>query len=83
MKQANAMTRREFLKASAGVAVGGALASLPIELFAHAQGSDKLRVGLIGCGGRGTGAAIDIIVAHPSVELYAMATPSKTDWKAR
>ena len=72
MNQANAMTRREFLKASAGVAVGGALASLPIELFAHAQGSDKLRVGLIGCGGRGTGAAIDIIVAHPSVELYAM-----------
>jgi predicted dehydrogenase len=72
MKQMNTLTRREFLKASAGVAVGGALASLPIELFAHAQGSDKLRVGLIGCGGRGTGAAIDIIVAHPSVELYAM-----------
>jgi predicted dehydrogenase len=72
MKQPNTLTRREFLKASAGVAVGGALASLPIELFAHAQGSDKLRVGLIGCGGRGTGAAIDIIVAHPSVELYAL-----------
>jgi hypothetical protein len=72
MKQTNTLTRREFLKASAGVAVGGALASLPIELFAHAQGSDKLRVGLIGCGGRGTGAAIDIIDAHPSVELYAM-----------
>ncbi len=65
MKQTNTLTRREFLKASAGVAVGGALASLPIELFAHAQGSDKLRVGLIGCGGRGTGAAIDIIDAHP------------------
>ena len=72
MKQANAITRREFLKASAGVAIGGALASLPIELFAHAHGSDKLRVGLIGCGGRGTGAAIDILDAHPSVELYAM-----------
>ncbi|GIV04556.1 MAG: dehydrogenase [Fimbriimonadales bacterium] len=63
------LTRREFLKASAGVA---ALATLPVELFAHAQGSDKLRVGLIGCGGRGTGAAIDCIDAHPSVELYAM-----------
>lgn len=64
-----ALTRREFLKASAGVA---ALATLPVELFAHAQGSDKLRVGLIGCGGRGTGAAIDCLDAHPSVELYAM-----------
>lgn len=64
-----ALTRREFLKASAGVA---AMATLPVELFAHAQGSDKLRVGLIGCGGRGTGAAIDCLDAHPSVELYAM-----------
>jgi predicted dehydrogenase len=72
MKQPNTLTRREFLKASAGVAVGGALASLPIELFAHAQGTDRLRVGLIGCGGRGTGAAIDALDAHPSVELYAM-----------
>ncbi|MCS6919035.1 MAG: Gfo/Idh/MocA family oxidoreductase [Fimbriimonadales bacterium] len=63
------ITRREFLKASAGAA---AMAALPIELFAHAHGSDKLRVGLIGCGGRGTGAAIDILDAHPSVELYAL-----------
>ncbi len=63
------ITRREFLKASVGAA---ALATLPVELFAHAHGSDKLRVGLIGCGGRGTGAAVDILVAHPSVELYAM-----------
>lgn len=63
------ITRREFLKASAGVA---AMATLPVELFAHAQGRDTLRVGLIGCGGRGTGAAIDCIDAHPSVELYAM-----------
>ncbi|GIV09076.1 MAG: dehydrogenase [Fimbriimonadales bacterium] len=63
------ITRREFLKASAGVA---AMATLPAGLFAHAQGRDTLRVGLIGCGGRGTGAAIDIVDAHPSVELYAM-----------
>ncbi|MCS7272915.1 MAG: Gfo/Idh/MocA family oxidoreductase [Fimbriimonadales bacterium] len=66
------ITRREFLKASAGIAVSSALASLPIEAFAHAYGSDRIRVGLIGCGGRGTGAAIDIIDADPSVELYAM-----------
>ncbi|MFN7015725.1 MAG: Gfo/Idh/MocA family protein [Fimbriimonadales bacterium] len=63
------ITRREFLKASAGAA---ALATLPVELFAHAQGRDTLRVGLIGCGGRGTGAALDCLDAHPSVELYAM-----------
>lgn len=63
------ITRRDFLKASAGAA---ALSMLPVELFAHAQGRDTLRVGLIGCGGRGTGAAIDIMDAHASVELYAM-----------
>jgi predicted dehydrogenase len=52
----DSLTRREFLKASAGVTIGALATGLPAHAFVHAQGSDKLRVGLIGCGGRGTGA---------------------------
>src|SRR5690242_12558182 len=49
------LTRRRFLQASSGA--GLALASLPVARFAHAAGSDQLKVALVGCGGRGTGAA--------------------------
>ena len=48
-------TRRDFLKSSA--VAGGALAvDLSLLANVHAQGSDTIRVGLIGCGGRGSGA---------------------------
>ncbi|MFQ6097611.1 MAG: Gfo/Idh/MocA family protein [Armatimonadota bacterium] len=39
---------------------------------ALAQGEEKLRVGLIGCGGRGTGAAQNCVDAAPNVEIYAL-----------
>lgn len=66
------MSRREFIKASAGVVIGGLATGLPVHAYAHAQGSDRLRVGLIGCGGRGTGAARDAVFAAKGVEIYAM-----------
>lgn len=64
-------TRRQFLRSSAYAATYGALAH-------GAEGVPKrsgetLRVGLIGCGGRGTGAAVNALSADPNVELYAMA----------
>jgi predicted dehydrogenase len=40
---------------------------------AYAAGTDKLRIGLIGCGGRGTGAARDCLKACENVQLVAMA----------
>ena len=40
---------------------------------AHAAGSDILRVGLIGCGDRGTGAATQALSADSNVKLVAMA----------
>ncbi|MCB1241346.1 MAG: Gfo/Idh/MocA family protein [Verrucomicrobiales bacterium] len=46
--------RRKFITGAAAVA--GA-AALPIELSAQVAGSDEIKVGLIGCGGRGSGAA--------------------------
>jgi predicted dehydrogenase len=66
-------SRREFLKASTGVVLGGALAAqLAIPPNVHAAGSDVLRVGLIGCGGRGTGAAAQALNADKNVKLTAM-----------
>jgi predicted homoserine dehydrogenase-like protein len=41
-------------------------------LGAFAAGSDTIKVGLIGCGGRGTGAALDCMKAAPGVEVVAM-----------
>ena len=41
--------------------------------FAYAGGSDALRVGLVGCGGRGTGAARDAVVGADNVRIVAMA----------
>ncbi|MCC5905831.1 MAG: hypothetical protein JJU13_06485, partial [Balneolaceae bacterium] len=52
------LTRRQFFK-NATYATGGGLllGSLPVGASAYASGSDTLRVGVVGCGGRGTGAA--------------------------
>jgi predicted dehydrogenase len=62
-------TRREFLAAGSA----GVLAAMPIARGAHAAGSDLLRVGLVGCGGRGTGAAVQALGADPQARLVAMA----------
>lgn len=66
-------SRRDFLKTSA--VVGGALmapAILPGRTFAGGN-SDTIKVGLIGCGGRGTGAAGQALRADKNVALIAMA----------
>jgi predicted dehydrogenase len=64
--------RREFLKTSS-LAVAGSLAALAIPRSVHAAGSDVLKIGLIGCGGRGTGAAGQALKADPNLKLWAMA----------
>lgn len=67
----SATSRREFLKVSATVAAG--TAGLALSRSVHAAGSDVLRVGLIGCGGRGTGAAANALAADPQTRLTALA----------
>jgi len=62
-------TRRDFLKATAAVAGTAALAGVP---SVHAAGSDLIRVGLVGCGGRGSGAASQNLHASNNVKLVAM-----------
>jgi predicted dehydrogenase len=59
-------SRRQFLQASA--ATLAAAAAVP----AHAAGSDQLRIGLIGCGGRGTGAAENALRADANCKLVAL-----------
>jgi predicted dehydrogenase len=65
-------TRRDFLKSSA--VAGGALATavhFPHVANAAAAG-DKIKVGWVGCGGRGTGAANQTLRADSNVEMWAM-----------
>jgi predicted dehydrogenase len=50
-----------------------AAASADIGRCAHAAGSDRLRIGLIGCGGRGRGAAVNALQANPAATLTALA----------
>jgi predicted dehydrogenase len=64
---AESATRRAFLKTATAA---GALSALPA---VHAAGSDILRVGLVGCGDRGTGAASQALAADSGARLVAMA----------
>ncbi len=67
-------SRREFLKSSSALVAGGALASgLLISRSAHAAGSDTMKIGLIGCGGRGTGAVGNAFAADSNTRLTAVA----------
>lgn len=65
----NKQSRREFVKTSTAASFG-AMSLLRTKLYA--EGTDTLRVGLIGCGGRGRGAALNILDAAPGIELYAL-----------
>ena len=69
-------SRRDFVKRSAAAIAGASLAgSLGVARSAHAQGSDLVKLALIGCGGRGRGAAVQALsnTATRNVKLVAMA----------
>jgi len=66
------VSRRQFLRTSGAAAVTGALAPRWTAGGGNAAANDVLRVGLIGCGGRGTGAAAQALQADPNVKLVAM-----------
>src|SRR5438477_12087594 len=66
-------TRREFIKTTGWMAAASALAGVALPSV-HAAGSDLIQVALIGCGGRGTGAANDALNSQGGpVKLVAMA----------
>ncbi|MHB1037253.1 MAG: Gfo/Idh/MocA family protein [Pirellulales bacterium] len=66
-------SRREFLVDSAIVAGASLAGSLVGGRAVHAAGSDALKIGLVGCGGRGAGAVVSALTANPQAKLVAMA----------
>ncbi len=72
-------SRRDFIKTTSTVIAGGAMiGTLPIARAAHSFSSDEIKIGLVGCGGRGTGAAtqaLDTISAENRLKLTAVADP--------
>jgi predicted dehydrogenase len=70
----NQTSRRHFLKTSTAAAVGGVIAAPAIlgTKSSAASPGDEIRVGLIGCGGRGTGAAAQALQAGSDIHLVAV-----------
>ncbi len=66
-------SRRNFIKNSSLVVSGALLSQLPVHASAFVAGNDVLKVALIGCGGRGAGAASQALSTSESVKLVAMA----------
>ncbi len=66
-------SRRQFLRTSTA-AGAGLLLSDRLAPSLYAAGTDEtLRVGLVGCGGRGRGAAVQALTADPKAKLVALA----------
>ncbi|TWU42032.1 Gfo/Idh/MocA family protein [Novipirellula artificiosorum] len=68
----NNASRRTFLKQSTAVAAGAAIAT-NVARTAHAAGSDEIKFVLVGCGGRGNGAADQIMNTKGNTKLVAVA----------
>jgi myo-inositol 2-dehydrogenase / D-chiro-inositol 1-dehydrogenase len=65
-------TRREFLKTTSAAALAGAVVSGFPAVLRGAPDTRKITIGLVGCGGRGTGAVADAMHADPNVVLTTM-----------
>ena len=73
----NNVSRRKFCKNTA-IATSGLLAtSLPLKSMGHIQENKRLKLAVVGCGGRGSGAVVQALNADDNVELVAMADAFK------
>ncbi|MDR1479021.1 MAG: Gfo/Idh/MocA family oxidoreductase [Planctomycetaceae bacterium] len=68
----NKSTRRGFLKKSVFAGAAVTAAGLSVAQFAHAQGNSVIKIGLIGCGGRGTGAVREALQTGKDVNIVAV-----------
>jgi len=66
----SSINRRGFLRATTGAVALGA--TMSVERFAHAAENNTIKLGMIGCGGRGTGAANQALSAIPNIQLVAV-----------
>ncbi len=68
------LTRRDFMKKTSLAAGGGLLlSSLPVSSSAYVAANDTINVAVVGCGGRGTGAANQALNADEGVKIVALA----------
>jgi len=67
------LPRRDFLKTTALLSGAALLSELPLAQAANSLVDDTIKVALIGCGGRGTGAAMQALLTQQNVKLVAMA----------
>jgi len=67
------LTRRDFIKTASAASMASLAAAVSGGGGLFASGTDTIRVGLVACGGRGTGAAINCMEAVPGVEVVALA----------
>lgn len=70
MKKTN---RRNFIKTSTVLTGGAVLGGLPLAQAAQSWVDDTIKIALVGCGGRGTGAAVQALLSGQNVQLVAMA----------
>jgi predicted dehydrogenase len=82
MNEPNHLHRRDFVKTAA--ATGAALGAAGILPAVHAQGDDTIKVALVGCGGRGTGALGNCLKAgeHLGLKMKVVATADAFKEKA-
>src|SRR5690242_16595695 len=74
MNSNSQVSRRQFLQTgSSALATASLLGTLPLERAVHAAGTDLLKIALVGCGGRGSGAASQALSTSGNVQLVAMA----------
>jgi predicted dehydrogenase len=73
--KSTSFSRRDFVKSTAILAGGTILTHLPVGASAYVAGDDTLKIAIIGCGGRGTGAADQALSnsAKGKVKVVAMA----------
>ena len=66
-------TRRDFVKQSSLLAGGAMATPMLSNLNFYSGSSDAIKIALIGCGGRGTGAALQALQSKQNVKIVAMA----------
>lgn len=71
--ESSSLSRRNFIKGSALVGAGVLSQAFPIGANAYILGEDAIKIALVGCGGRGTGAAAQALSTTQNVKLVSMA----------
>jgi len=71
----NGLTRRDFIKTASVASMATLAGAMSGTGGLFAAGSDTIRIGVIGCGGRGTGAVIDAVNSSAGVEILALYDP--------